>query len=102
MPEDHLTKIEGVPSSAAIVPGMAYWPGSGPDGTTCGKCIHRGYHQQSRKEFFDINTGETYRKTYRVTKCAMFRKMSGGKHGPAVKKDQSSCKYFEAKKKETT
>lgn len=102
MPEDHMTKIEGVPQAAAIVPGMAYWPSSGPKGATCGKCVSRGYYRESRKEFFNVEAGESYHKTYRVTKCAMFRKMSGGKHGANVKSDQSGCKFFEPKKKETT
>ena len=76
-----LTKIPGVPDKRTVRPGMAFYSGSGPDGTTCGDCQHRGY----------ARSGEWY-----ADRCEKFRTMTG-KNGPPVRTDWPSCKYFHHK-----
>lgn len=65
--------VEGVPDRSSVKPGMAFFAATGPAGMTCGKCVHRG------------PTG----------RCAMYRKLMSGKHGPPVEPDWRACKYFE-------
>lgn len=101
MPTDsHMTKVEGVPDSSAAVPGMAYFPDTGPFGRTCGECIHRGYKRVSSKETFNERTQTWFAKTRSVTACAMFKRLAGC-HGPAIDADNHACKYFEAKPEAT-
>lgn len=83
-----MTKIEGVADSDDAIPGMAFFAGTGPFGETCKGCAHRGYYKQSE-------TG----KTYRVNKCAVFKRLSGGRHGADIKASYSACKYFELRAK---
>lgn len=90
-----MTKIEGVPDSDSALPGMAFFAGTGPAGATCGLCKHRGYFRQSARGSFDKRTNSTVHKSYRVTKCAQFKRMTG-RHGSDVDADYAACKYFEA------
>lgn len=85
-----LTQVEGVPNREQLIPGMAYFAGTGPAGTTCGTCHFRGYW---RKSMSSDNT-------YHTSGCAMFRSLSGGKHGSRLKSDTPSCKYYEKKTNE--
>ena len=91
-----MTRLEGVPNRSDIIPGMAYFQGTGPEGKTCGDCKHRGYVREARKGVWSDRLQEVVFRHYRVQKCAMFRKMVGG-HGANVKADYPSCKYYEPK-----
>lgn len=82
-----LTRIPGVPDSEDVQPGMAYFPGTGPEGKTCGSCAHRGYTRES-------SSG----KAYSVAGCMKFKRMTG-RYGPAVGSDWRACKYYEVKSK---
>lgn len=92
----YMTKLEGVPDRDDLYPGMAHFHSTGPDGTTCGKCKHRGYYRQSTKPSHNKKTGKEEYKTYRTMSCAMFKKLMGC-HGPTIKGHYPSCRYFEAK-----
>jgi hypothetical protein len=81
-----LTKVEGVPHRADVIPGMAYFAGTGPADTTCKTCAFRGYHRKSR-----------FGNWYHTNGCEKFRVLSGGKHGARLRPGTSSCKYYEAK-----
>jgi hypothetical protein len=76
---------------------MAYFANTGPFGRTCGECIHHGYKRVSSKEKWNEYAQAWIAKTYKVTACAMFKRLSGN-HGPPVGADNPACKYFEAKK----
>ena len=93
-----LTHISGVPDKNKVLPGMAFFPDTGPFGKTCGDCKFRGYWRQSAKEIVDPRTGEVITRTYRSYGCEMFKKLSGN-HGPVVQPEWPSCKYFEKKDK---
>ena len=77
MSDPHLTVIPGLPCREDIVPGMAHFAGSGPEGETCGGCEHRGVRRGRRV----------------VMACAMFRKLTG-RNGPVVACASKACKYF--------
>lgn len=38
MPSEYLTRIPGQPTLNQVVPGMAHFAGTGPEGAKCGKC----------------------------------------------------------------
>lgn len=95
----YMTEIEGVPNKTDIREGMAYFSNTGPFGTFCGGCAHRGYYK--KQERFNKTTGEWETKNTRTSGCALFHKMAG-KHGPAVNEKWCSCKYFEPKPPEKT
>lgn len=92
---NHLTKIPGVPDSDDVRPGMAHYTRTGPDGATCGSCIHRGYHRAGKNKFNE-RTGLIEETQRRTLGCREFLRLSG-RHGPVVDKDWRACKYFEAK-----
>lgn len=46
-----MTKIDGVADKEAVKPGMAWFPATGPLGTTCGDCAHRGYYREMKPRF---------------------------------------------------
>lgn len=83
----HMTKIPGVPDRDDVRPGMAHLPGTGPKGSTCGDCVFRGYYKQSYRN--------GVKKPMHVKGCEMYKKLSGGIHGPPVQTWYRSCKYFE-------
>lgn len=85
-----LTKIEGVPHRDEIVPGMAFYAGTGPFEAKCKGCKFYGYYRESKKG-----------KSYRTMACLMFKKMTG-KFGPRLKPHTPACKYFELKPKKVT
>jgi hypothetical protein len=68
-----LTEIEGVPSRRSVKPGMAFYSGPGPLGTTCGSC----------RNLCD-------------KRCAKFRELAC-RRGEVVNPRNPSCKYFETK-----
>jgi len=72
---DFMTKIEGVPGKREVKAGMAYFGGTGPDGSTCGKCAFYGWKEMEKK-------------------CTKYRDMIH-EWGPNIRKTQSACKYFE-------
>ena len=96
---DHMTKLEGVPSTDDVIPGMAHFANSGPFGKTCGECKFRGLTRQSQTSSWSERLQQqVYKhKHYRTSQCQMFKKLSGS-YGAAVKKDYPACKYFELKK----
>ena len=91
-----MTRIDGVPDIDDINPGMAYLPGTGPDGKTCGDCQYRGYYRESKHEKWSVALQMNIRRRYKTGSCEMFRKLSG-RHGDTVKKIWPACKYFEQK-----
>ena len=93
----HMTKLDGVADTDDIKPGMAFFAGTGPLDKTCGDCSLRGYYVESRKERYNERTQEFVRRSYRTTKCQMYRKLAGH-HGGSVKSEYAACKYFEQKK----
>lgn len=94
-----MTKIEGVPDSSDVKPGMAFFAKTGPAGTTCGDCKFRGYTRESSKGHWSEAAQDTVYRTYRVQKCLMVKKMTGH-HGADVDADNHSCKFFEPKPKQ--
>lgn len=91
-----MTKIEGVPDTDTVKPGMAFFAGSGPYGKTCGDCRFRGMYRESRVGKWNEERQAIEHRTYRTTQCAMFKKLAGHAGGN-VEKDWEACKYFEAK-----
>lgn len=94
-----MTKIEGVADADEAIPGMAFFAGTGPEGAVCGDCVHRGYSRESSRGHWNAHLGQTVYRSYHVTKCAMFKKLSGGQHGADIAAHCKSCKFFEAKPK---
>lgn len=92
----YMTKIEGVADTDDLRPGMAFFAGTGPAGKACADCKHRGYMRESRSGKWNEGLQQIVHRAYRVTKCAMFKKMSGH-HGADVALDNPACKYFEPK-----
>lgn len=97
----YMTKIEGIPDTDDVKPGMAFFAGTGPYGKTCGTCKHRGVVRQSQKATYSERLKEFVHRSYRTTQCAMFKKLSGN-HGGSGDKNWSACKYFEDKAKKPT
>lgn len=94
-----LTKLEGVPDSEDdVIPGMAYLPGTGPPGKTCGDCKHRGLTREGKKLKWNEGLQQLVPKMMRTAQCAMFKKLAM-RYGVAVKKRYPACKYFEPKAK---
>ncbi len=93
-----MTKIEGVPDTDDVRDGMAFFAGTGPYGKTCGDCKFRGYVRTSSKGTYNESRQEFVYRSYRTTKCEMFRRLSGH-HGSEVKEEYPACKYFELKEK---
>lgn len=93
-----MVKIEGVPDADAIRPGMAFFCGTGPAGTTCGDCQHRGYRRESRSGKWSDELQQQIFRSYSVLKCAIFNKMTA-RHGADVAAKNPSCKYFQQKPK---
>lgn len=87
-----MTKLEGVADTDQVKEGMAFFEGTGPEGKTCGGCIHRGY-ARFRAPKWSEDAKDFVEKSYRVTSCALFKAMSG-EHGPSVNKDWKACKYW--------
>lgn len=92
MGDDHLTKVPGLPSRASVVPGMAHFPGTGPLGTTCGDCFHRGY-KRTGQERWDTRAQMFVARLYKTNACQMFKRLTG-KHGPAIVAGNASCRHF--------
>lgn len=91
-----MTKLPGIPDNSQVIDGMAFFAGSGPEGKTCGDCLWRGYYRQRLKEIWDERQQRFVTKTYKHSGCEKFKKMAGH-HGPVVKADNKSCKFFEQK-----
>ncbi len=91
-----MVKIDGIPDTDSIRPGMAFFCGTGPAGKTCGGCKHRGYRRESQNSVWNEKLQQDIHRSYRVQKCEMFKKMAG-RHGADVDADNPSCKYFEPK-----
>lgn len=90
-----LTRIDGVPDSDSVVPGMAHFAGSGPYGKTCGDCRHRGYEREKKRGKWDETLRQYVSEWYRYLGCAKFKQLTGTS-GPVIRSDNRSCKYFEA------
>jgi hypothetical protein len=92
--QDHLTNPfpELEAQRRRTVPGMAYWAGSGPAGTTCRECVfwtgcgqEKGYYASKGMK----------RGTLKPRKCERYRQMMRGETGPAVPYLTAACKHFE-------
>ena len=78
-PQDHMTRVDGYPSSKQARSGMAYFSDTGPFGTHCGKCL-----------FFQPHG--------RAGHCNKYTDMMH-QRGAQIPKRTPSCKYFVAKAK---
>lgn len=87
-----MTKIKGAPDKSQVKPGMAYFADTGPFGTRCGTCVHRGYYREAERWNKKRERHELRR--IHVTGCAMYHQLTG-RHGPSVDQDWASCKYYE-------
>jgi hypothetical protein len=87
-----LTTIEGVPEHWQVKPGMAHFANTGPAGTKCGSCAHRGYYKPATRWNKKGNHWEEYQQN--VNSCGKYHKLTG-KHGPPVGEDWASCKYYD-------
>lgn len=76
---------------------MAFFSNTGPAGKTCGDCKFRGYSRENGAGKWNAELQQIVHRSYRVQKCVIFKRMSGGRHGANVDADNPSCKYFEAK-----
>jgi hypothetical protein len=74
-----MTRIPGVADKSSVLPGMAWYSGTGPQGTTCGTCVHR--------------------RTHIPTRCMKFQMLTG-KFGPMVRAFWYSCRYYEERPKD--
>lgn len=72
--QDHWGRL-----ASGTVPGMAYFAGTGPLGTTCGGCRHCVLPEKSRTPY-----------------CGAAAKMAG-KQTVGIRRKTASCKYFEPK-----
>jgi hypothetical protein len=79
-------------------PGMAFFAGTGPAGSTCENCAFRGYSRRSTSDVWNPATQEYVASYYRVTACAKFRDLTGA-HGPNICGNLHACKYFQKKEK---
>src|SRR5262245_9322665 len=91
-----LTRIPGVPDSGEVTRGMAYFPGTGPYGQTCGDCDHRGYYRETERGDWKPRLQTYVTRAYHHLGCAMFKTLTG-KHGPAIGTENAACKYFQQK-----
>ena len=66
--------------------GMAHWAGTGPDGSSCGKCALYGYS-------YTTGTGKAVNCT---TGCARYYRLIR-EHGGSLPENTPGCKYFEPK-----
>lgn len=80
---------------------MAFFSNTGPAGKTCGDCKFRGYYRESGAGKWSEELQQIVHRSYRVQKCDVYRRMNGGRHGANVDTENPSCKYFEAKAKES-
>jgi hypothetical protein len=82
---EHLTKLGGEFRKSSAVPGMAYFSGTGPDGTFCHQCAELNNGKRP------LDTGHTGR--YAKHHCNRFRLLAG-MDGPKIEGGNPSCKYF--------
>ena len=90
-----MTRLPGVPDRADVRPGMAHYTGTGPLGSTCGTCRHRGYYRKG-KDKFNERTQMIESKQVRTMGCREFLRLTH-RHGPPVHKDWAACKFWEAR-----
>ena len=91
----YMTRLPGVPDTDDVKPGMASYANTGPAGTTCETCAHRGYYRQGKSKF-NPRTGLIEERHVPHSGCKMFLKLTH-RHGPTVEKNWHSCKYYEGK-----
>ena len=72
------------------VPGMAFWADTGPFGTTCGNCRHKGYRRKV------VSKAGEFVKMRPSQGCAKYWELTGI-HGPAFDNRIPSCRYYEAR-----
>ena len=94
----YMTKIDNVPDSESVKPGMAFFAGTGPAGGVCGTCKFRGMSRTSLKGIWDEAAQATIYKSYRYPGCQIFKQMTG-RYGPCVSRHWLACKYYQQKKK---
>ena len=66
------------------VPGMAHWAGSGPPGTTCGKCKFYG-------------TVADHLERMKLKRCKKYLQLTGKVGSDVIPGRTPSCRHFEAK-----
>ena len=86
-----MTKIDGVADEAQAKRGRAFFSGTGPSGTRCGTCVHRGYYRPVER--WDERSEQYVERRMKVSGCAMYHNLTG-RHGPVVEKEWPSCKYY--------
>ena len=69
-------------------PGMAFWSGTGPAGTTCRECINYDYTHS----YYSANS--KHGDTLKPGPCRKYGVLMG-RVGPSVPYNTPSCKYFE-------
>jgi hypothetical protein len=72
---------------AATHPGQAHFAGTGPNGATCGQCIHLGYLKRTYTAAGEPTSAG------KSNGCVEFLRLIG-KHGPAVPRHALACRYF--------
>lgn len=92
MPTTHLTSDPGDANVHDVRPGMAYFANTGPFGTTCGECRHRGCITSYDRWNKEYEVWEV--RTRRTGGCAMYKQIMR-KGGLPVDPAWPSCKYFE-------
>ena len=68
------------------VPGMAHFAGTGPSDKNCGHCKFYGYKKTATRDGVEILTY--------TSACQKYFNLTN-KHGPNIKANLKSCKYFE-------
>ncbi|MEY9235336.1 hypothetical protein ABIF78_007659 [Bradyrhizobium japonicum] len=90
----NMTRLPGVPDTDSLRPGMAHFLGTGPLGSTCGTCRHRGYWYE--KPTKNKRTGAKELKSRRTFGCHMYFRLTQ-RHGDPVDKSWAECKYYAAR-----
>lgn len=85
--DDRLTRAPGELSRGSLVPGMAYFRGTGPDHTFCSQCR---FYFSGVRPLLTLMSGVTARHH-----CEKFREMTGEREPPRFAASTPSCKYFE-------
>ena len=76
---DHMTRLQGVPSKDQVKPGMAHFAGTGPLHSICGQCKFFAQFKQEQER----------------GRCQKYRQLTGSEGG-LIRRGYSSCKYFQS------
>jgi hypothetical protein len=70
--------------------GMAFWSGTGPQGTTCRQCKHWSHRRRWERDKGLVPGGPA------PATCRKFRSLAMKNRGTRIPHDAPSCKYFDA------